>query len=243
MFQGYTGIQIREDQLVNDIVIGMLILLFVGFALVFRSYFPLLLKSMKDMLLLKERQSLFEVGTTGTKAGTLFFHCFMIFQALLLNTIFFYLYGIDAGYFPYMQTSGILITIGIILLALLLYYFFKKGIYALVGWIFGEGDQAKLWNTSYNATIYIWGILLYIPVFWLLFTNTKSIYPLILFTVLYILSRLVIIYKSIRIFHFKKDGFLYLFLYLCGQEIVPLFLFAKGSVFLYNFIELSTLWR
>uniref|UniRef100_UPI003FEF4BAF DUF4271 domain-containing protein n=1 Tax=Parabacteroides distasonis TaxID=823 RepID=UPI003FEF4BAF len=53
----------------------------------------------------------------------------------------------------------------------------------------------------------------------------------------------MIIYKTIRIFHRKNSSFLYISLYLCGQEILPLVFLYEGIIYLYNFIESSTLWH
>ena len=50
----------------------------------------------------------------------------------------------------------------------------------------------------------------------------------------------MIIYKTIRIFHRKNSSFLYISLYLCGQEILPLVFLYEGIIYLYNFIESST---
>lgn len=89
----------------------------------------------------------------------------------------------------------------------------------------------------------IWGILLYIPVLLMVFIDINVTIPIFLFSIFYVLYRFAIIYKTIRIFHKKNGGFLYISLYLCGQEILPLVFLYEGMVYLYNFIETSTLWH
>ena len=89
----------------------------------------------------------------------------------------------------------------------------------------------------------MWGVSLYVPVLWLIFVEKYRLIPVILLFILYISCRLVIIYKTIRIFHKKNAGFLYISLYLCTQEILPLVLLYEGTVYLYNFIETNTLWH
>lgn len=243
LFEGYVGIQVREDQLVNDVMFAILFLVFIAFALVFRFHYRLFIKMIKDVAQVKQRQSLFEVVLGDVKGNQRAFHSFMTFQALFLSSLFFFAYGKNMGYLPTQNIVGILISIALIFLIILLFYFFKLGIYVLVGKVFVDDESFRLWKISYNATIQFWGVFLYLPVLLAIFGDTKPFISLILFVFLYILCRFVIIYKSIRIFHFKKDGLFYLILYLCAQEIIPLFLLIKGSVFLYNFIELSTLWR
>lgn len=132
---------------------------------------------------------------------------------------------------------------GTVFCVLFLFYQFKQCCYYLLGSVFSDPDKYKLWKTSYNAIMGIWGVSLYVPVLWLVFVGTYVTIPIVMFCILYILCRFVIIYKTIRIFHKKSTGLLYISLYLCGQEILPLVFLYEGMVYLYNFIETSTLWH
>ena len=132
---------------------------------------------------------------------------------------------------------------GTVFCVLFLFYQFKQCCYYLLGSVFSDPDKYKLWKTSYNAIMGIWGVSLYVPVLWLVFVGTYVTIPIVMFCILYILCRFVIIYKTIRIFHKKSTGLLYISLYLCGQEILPLVFLYEGIIYLYNFIETSTLWH
>ena len=114
---------------------------------------------------------------------------------------------------------------------LFLFYQFKQCCYYLLGSVFSDPDKYKLWKTSYNAIMGIWGVSLYVPVLWLVFVGTYVTIPIVMFCILYILCRFVIIYKTIRIFHKKSTGLLYISLYLCGQEILPLVFLYEGMVY------------
>ena len=131
----------------------------------------------------------------------------------------------------------------IIFSVLFLFYQFKQLSYYLLGFVFSPPDKYKFWKKNYNAIMGSWGMLLYIPVVWLMFVGSKTLAPVILFCIFYFLCRFVIIYKTIRIFHKNNVGFLYISLYLCTQEILPLIFLYEGMIFLYNFIETSTLWH
>ena len=89
----------------------------------------------------------------------------------------------------------------------------------------------------------MWGALLYVPTLWLLFVESYLHIPIYLFVLLYVLGRFVIINKLIRIFYRQNGSVLYLSLYLCGQEILPLFFIYKVVVYLYNYFGSSTLWH
>ncbi|MDF9831175.1 DUF4271 domain-containing protein [Parabacteroides sp. PF5-6] len=241
--EGYIGIQIGEYQLVKDVIFAILLFLFLTFALIFNSHFRQFSKMMKNVVHVKQRQSLFEVTLGNIKENQWLFHIFMIFQALLLCALFAYYAGITILQLPVGSLKTILSCIGISLAVITLFYFFKQGIYRLFGWTFADPERTKLWKINYIATIESGGILFYPLIILSFFSNIQPIFSLLLFFFLYILCRFVIFYKSIRIFQIKEDGLLFFFLYLCAQEIMPLFLLFKGVEFLYNFIDVSTLWR
>ena len=237
VFEGYVGIRLWDGQLVDDVIFSMLLLLFIAFSIVFHSNFRLFIKMLKDIVFLKERQSLFEkpVGSEW------FFRNFILFQTLFLTSVSLFAIARVYGYINHLKESTVLLSIGVIFIILFLFYQFKQFLYFLFGSVFADPVRYKLWKTNYNAVMGAWGVLLYIPVLWLVFVGTHIFVPVILFAIFYILCRFVIIYKTIRIFHKINSGLLYISLYLCGQEILPLIFLYKGIFYLYNFIETSTL--
>ncbi len=241
MFEGYVGIRLWDGQLVEDVIFSLLLVLIMMFAFVFRANQRLFIKMLKDTVAVKERQSLFEETVSGN--NEFYFRAFMIFQMLFLCSIIFFSLGRIQGYITNLDEKVVLIANTAIFIVIFLFYQFKRLVYYLLGNIFVDRNQYKLWKTNYNAVMGVWGIILYIPALWFVFVNGYITIPAILFFILYFLCRFVIIYKSIRIFHSKSVGFLYLSLYLCGQEILPLVLLYKGIVYLYNFIETSTIWH
>ena len=95
-FEGYVGIRLWDGQLVDDVVFSLLFVLFMCFALVFRTNYRLFLKMMRDVVYVKERQNLFEV----TRGSGWLFRNFMTFQALFLCSVWVFQpfarkYGID----------------------------------------------------------------------------------------------------------------------------------------------------
>lgn len=239
LFEGYVGIRLWDGQQMDDIIFAMLLVLFISFAVVFRSNFRLFLKMLKDAVFIKERHSLFE-----SSAGTEWlFRNFMIFQALFLCSIAAFAYDRIRGNLQNMGEKEMFMTIGLFFTVLLLFYQFKRCCFSLLGYVFADPARYRFWKTNYNAIIGTWGVLLYIPVLWLIFVGSHVMIPIMVFVFLYILCRIVIIYKTIRIFHRKNTGLLYISLYLCSQEILPLVFLYEGMVHLYNFIETSTLWH
>lgn len=237
---GYVGIRLSDGQLVNDVIFALILVLFVLFSVVYRNNFRLFLKMLQDVQSVKERHSLFLL-TSGREG---FFRNFMTFQTLLLVSVTLFsiarIHGITNGA---MSEGKALMALFVLFAVVFLYYQFKQWMYFSIGIVFSNRQKYKLWKSGYNAVIGTWGILLYLPVLWLSYVGGYHTIAIWLFIILFVLSRLVIIYKIIRIFYRKSENLFYLILYLCTQEILPLVFLYEGLVYLYNFIETSTLWH
>lgn len=239
-FEGFEGIRLWKEQLAEDVIFCLLFCLFLTFAIVFRSYVQSFFKMIKDAFLLKERQTLFD-GIIGR--NTFLYRYFMTFQTLSLISIAVIAIGKIFRLIDYTDWRMLLLKIVAVFVVTFLFYQVKQFSYFIVGYVFSEPEKYKLWKTSYNAIIGLWGISLYIPVLWLVFLKAYVFFPIILFVILYLFSRFAIIYKTIRIFHNKNSSFLYINLYLCAQEILPLVFLYEGIIYLYNIVETSALWR
>ena len=239
MFEGFVGIRLWDGQWVNDVVFGLVFTLFVCFAIVFHTNYRLFAKMLNDMIHLKERQSPFVV----VGGNEWFFRNFMTLQALLLCGICLFAILRMEGFLDSVNDSVSLWGLAVVVGLLFLFYWGKRCFYWIFGLVFTNPEQYRLWRTGYNALIGTWGVLLYLPALWLLFVESNLHIPANLFVFLYVLGRFVIINKTIRIFHSRNSGFLYLSLYLCGQEILPLFFMYKVVVYLYNYFGSSTLWH
>ena len=82
-FEGYVGIHLWDGQMVNDLIFALLLLLFMFFAIVFRTNHRLFLKMLRDVFFLRERNSLFEKPVGDERL----FRSFMHFQALFLCSL------------------------------------------------------------------------------------------------------------------------------------------------------------
>lgn len=239
-FEGYVGIRLWDGQLADDIVFFLLLFLIIVFSVLFRIKIRQFGKMLRDVFFVKERQNLFDEANMRGDAP---FRFFMTFQALYLSSITLYAIGKNEGLFVHTEIVQVLGSIGLGFILLLLFFLFKQCCYTLLGYIFTDPEAYRIWRSSYHATIGIWGVTLYFPALWLVFINEQSTTPAIALGILYLLSRFLIIYKIIRIFYKKSISLLYIILYLCAQEILPLVFLYEGMVYLYNFIETNTLWH
>ena len=238
-FEGYSGVRLWDGQLINDLIFVLLSGLLIMFAIVFRTNYRLFDKMVRDVIHAKDRLSLFEeVGGNETV-----FRSFMIFQSLFLCSLALFLFSRHKHYIDdYSSVTTNLIVIGSLLGLLFAFYLFKQIMYATIGSIFTKPDRYRNWRKGYTAATAMWGALLYIPVLWISFITGYEKAATIMFVILFAAWRLLIVYKSIRIFNLKSIGILYILLYLCAQEILPLFFLYEGLNYLYNFIDELALW-
>jgi hypothetical protein len=230
-FEGYVGIQVGERQMFDDIVLALLFALFVAFAIVFHVNRNLFMKMVRDTFHIKDRLSLFEdAGGNET-----LFLSFTTFQSFFLFSIAIFITGQLYGFIPYHNTVELnLRTVAYIFIIIFAFYLFKQFLYHTIGFIFTGSDPFKKWRTGYAASTGLWGVSLYVPVVSLAFTKIHPQTPIIMIVILYFLWRLVITYKTVCIFNVRGVGALYIILYLCAQEILPLVFLYKGVIYLYN---------
>ncbi|MDR0536987.1 MAG: DUF4271 domain-containing protein [Tannerellaceae bacterium] len=238
-FEGYVGVRLWEGQLINDLLFLLLLGLLILFSVVFRKNYRLFGKMLRDVAHVRDRLSIFEDASGNEKA----FRRFMVFQSLFLCSLFMFLWGRNMDYINYSDLEHNLNIITLIFGILLLFYLFKQALYVVVGVVFITAEQFRQWRIGYSAAIGLWGALLYVPVLWMSFIGTQERTPFIMFVALFILCRLIIIYKSLRIFNLNRIGVLYIFLYLCALETLPLFFLYEGIKYLYNFIDELALWH
>ncbi len=108
-----------------------------------------------------------------------------------------------------------------------LFYVGQWLVYKVLGYTFSDKQGTKLWIDGFKATQAFLGLLL-LPVLILL-----MLYPyhgkllLSIAASLYLIARLVFIFKGFRIFYGNLSSILYFLLYLCAVEIVPLAILAS----------------
>ena len=239
VFEGYIGISKENGQLIYDILLLLLFVLLSIFSYTFRTCYPLFEKMIRGFFSVKERQSLFDTP----RRESFFFNIFMGFQTLFLCTVFSFLVFCRFSEILEQTANQSAILLTIFFCILILFYIFKRFIYFIFGYVMLDKEKFKLWHTTYHTLFNLWGISLYLPVFWLMLDRERIAGSLIIFIFNFILFRLSVIYMKIRIFYNKNNGFLFLNLYLCAQEIIPLLFLYESLTYLYNVFKTSILWQ
>jgi hypothetical protein len=238
-FEGYTGTELSNFSFSEDMMLVIVLLLLTAFAWIFRQNFPLFSKMISDINAGQRRQSIFE---TTQKDGFLL-RMYMSFQTHLLLSIFLFTVAVEYNFISRLDITSTLLVISILLLALYVMHLFKRSLYGVFDFVFVDKQARKTVFLNYQSLFSVWGILLYIPVLWILLID-KLFFGAIIFVIIsYITLLLIHSLRSVYIFFNKNSGFLFISLYLCAQELVPILFFYEGLNYTYNIIEAHNLWQ
>lgn len=120
-----------------------------------------------------------------------------------------------------------------------LYYLLQMSIFNILGNIFSNKQEAYYFTENFTTVNLFIGLFFTPLILAMLFVPHIKATALIIAAIFYILSRLIIIYKGIRFFSPHIFGLLYIILYLCALEIVPLLLIVKVVRNVYRLFELN----
>jgi len=237
-FEGYTGVHLNNIMFSNDIMLVIVFFMLSAFAIIFRLNMSLFGKMINNINAAEHRQSIFET----TEKDNFFFNTFMTFQAILLCSIFIFYTIVEYKFFFLPDYTVTLSIIGILLIVLFIFFLFKKALYVIFGNVFTNKVATKMISTNHQALFCIWGIFLYIPVLWVLLIGKIFFIAVIAVIISYLAFRLLLTFRFIYIFFNKNTGLLFLSLYLCAQEIVPLVFLYEGLIYMNNIIE-NNIWQ
>jgi hypothetical protein len=174
------------------------------------------------------RQSIFSESVDNEFISKLF----LCLQTAILSAIIIYcavVHETDFHFESIRQLFNILAISSLLIIAFILYKFLST---MVVGSIFFQKENIQQWNETFFSLVSLNGVALFIPALLMFYLNEA--YFLIYIVLVYLfLVELLIIYKIYVIFFQHTSHLLYFILYLCGQEIVPLYLAYKGIVYFY----------
>ena len=205
-------------------------LLFLCTALIVGRNWKMVMAMLDSLWHSKGRLSIF-YATTGNEQRSKYV---LFVQTLILCSIFIYKAWIIHLLPDIPTTLQALSVIGELAVLFLLFYCIKWLAYSFVGIVFFPVIKLHQWRTSFFSLVCISGIILFVPVLLFVFVEGLALFSYYFILFYFALFGLGVIYKTYELFFPQRDTLLYLFLYLCAQEIVPLFLFYKLVVHLFN---------
>lgn len=124
--------------------------------------------------------------------------------------------------------------VGAVTAVLAVYYIVLWCAYNVVGYTFATPERHHDWVRSFNASQALLGMALVIPAILAIFYPALAYNVVLIGLAIYLIARLLFIFKGFRIFYTNFGSIVYFILYLCTLEIIPILLVYKSSQVLVN---------
>ena len=184
----------------------------------------------------KNRQSMFYETVTNETLNKFI----LSLQTILLLSIIFYCHAVHDHSLLITSLTQMFLFIGKISLLLIAFFIYKFLTYSITGAIFFKKETVAQWNEDFFSLISLNGLFLFFPTL-VLFYSEPAYTFCIYFMVIYLIFNLFLVfYKLYTLFFEGKQHLLYFILYLCTQEIIPIYLMYCG--FVYLIAQKGTLW-
>ena len=184
----------------------------------------------------KDRNSMFYESVTHESLNKIF----LCVQTAILLSIVTYCYAVHENIISITTLAEMLLFTGKIFLLLIAFLLYKFISYLTTGAIFFKKETVTQWNDDFFSLIGINGIILFLPILILFYVEAAYSFC-VYFLIFYLILNLIFTFHKIySLFFHKKQYLLYFILYLCAQEIIPLYLVFCGIVFLIT--KKETIW-
>lgn len=196
---------------------GIMILLSITFLLVsfnYNSYRRMLTTYLQSLWNVRRRANAFDEHTTNERSLI----AILIFQLCIYAGI---LISAQINTITPINPDKIFVTTCSMMGLYGLYYIFQLISYSTIGWVFSDNGGLSQWIKGFNASHIFLGFALMIPTVISIFYPTTTGAMLTVAIILYIIARLMFIFKGFRIFYNNIYSLFYFILYLCTLEIIP----------------------
>lgn len=187
--------------------------------------------SVKNFFHERMRENLFAERTDNELRGQLF----LIFQTCFVLGILFFDCTQELQVDVFNQVSPYKI-LGVSTGICCLYYLLKIGVCSFVNRIFFTRDKCERWQEAYLLTVLALGTSLF-PVALLVVYFDLSLHALVVLTfTLLAIDKLLLLYKTYRIFFSYTLGWVHLILYFCTLEVTPLLILWRALTYANNYL-------
>lgn len=228
------GIPLPYSLRMDDGVAVLLLGCFFLSAYVLSRSSKFLLQLVKDFLLHRERTSIFAMFT----ASDMRYLLLLILQTCLLEGIYLFNFYNEISPSLVTQFSPVLLLSIYVLLPMLVFGI-KWILYSFIGWIFFDENKTSLWLESYSALQYYIGFVLFPLVLFIVYFDLNIQTTAVLAIFLFILVKILMLYKWLKLFCDNLHGCLLLFLYFCALEIVPYLVLYRGVEQLNDYLTIK----
>ena len=228
---GFEGTPISYSPRTDDAIALTLLACFFLSSIVLARGKKFLSQQVKDFVLHRERTSIFDSST----AADVRYLLVLVLQTCVLSGITFLNYFHDTSPTLMNQVSPLLL-LGIYVGFCLAYFLLKWLIYMFLGWTFFDKNKTNIWLESYSALIYYVGFALFPFVLFLVYFDLSLTNLVIIGSIILIFTKILMLYKWIKLFFHQFSGLFLLILYFCALEIVPCLLLYQGMIQMNNIL-------
>lgn len=210
-------------------ILGALFLLFLVIALRFRNNIKYAITMFRNLVETRTRQNVFDDTVRETSL------------IVLLNFLWCGCAGvIGFSFFQYFNpevATGIQRSIGMLvgIAIAVVYSLFMWWAYAAVGWVFSDSTHSELWVKGFSASQALMAPALFVLCLISICRPATAIEVGAAAASVFILIKLVFIWKGYRIFFYQFSSWVLFLCYLCSLEIIPLILCYRCAALLGKF--------
>ncbi|MDR1718892.1 MAG: DUF4271 domain-containing protein [Dysgonamonadaceae bacterium] len=187
-----------------------------------------LFSSMIHELFRKEKRKSIFFETIG---GEFYDKIKLCLQTVIIFSIFIYKVFAVESHLTALSVTNTYLIIGKCSLALILFLVYKWITYFIIGKIFLNKEVVSLWMENFTSLTGLFGICIFIPVLFMFYVDFIYNYCYFIIVFCLFLFSIMLIYRVYVLFFHRLSRLLYLFLYLCAQEIIPLLILYKCVVY------------
>jgi hypothetical protein len=163
----------------------------------------------------------------------LIFKLLLVLQTVVLCSLNLFAFRLYQAGFPEETTIEMFPFLIKACLFMLVFLLYKSFIYNLTGNIFFRKENVRQWNEYFMSILCLSGFVLFLPTLFLFYIE-KIFYFCCIFYLIYFICIIILIFRKIYLLFFpRKTLLLYFILYLCTQEIIPLYFLYKGLNYLF----------
>lgn len=234
--QGHKGIAKVFSLEQDDGVFALLLICFLLFSRIIRGSFSFFRENVRILFSNRDDVRIF----SETTITDFWFNFILVFQSILLSSII--LFDIFLESDRYATPHHSFLTIIIFMVVISLFLGGKYQFYRLIGYLFNVTNKVQIWVRAYLFATEMMGIIAFIPVLFLVYSQNYHSFLIIFFIGLFVLSRIILFYKVITFFLQENINLLFLIAYLCSVEIIPYILLSQVLIFLYKIDITNLLW-
>ena len=228
---GAQGIPIPYSPRMDDGITVILLCCFFLSAYVLSRSRRFLLQLVKDFLLHRERTSIFATST----AGDMRYLLLLILQTCILAGVCIFNYCNDVQPELVRHVSPFML-LGIYIGVSFCYLLFKWVLYSVLGWIFFDESVTTLWLESYSTLLYYLGFTLFPFALFIVYFDLSLQLTIIIGLILAFFTKILMLYKWLKLFCNNLHGGFLLILYFCALEIMPCLMLYQGVIQLNDYL-------